>query len=358
MTKSLLVLVAAALGAAGCGVQERPAPALPPAPGHQQLLDTAAPAVVAIEAATADAVRHGSGFAISPDEVMTAAHVTAGAHDVRVRFAGGRVVPARVEGESLCHDRALLRLTGRPPMTILPLAGPGRVETDTGVDLLHYGFVAGKQPGRQPMSTAPLTVADPDVREPGLPARMPPLEHLQRLDGGAPAAASGAPLIDRSGRVTGMLVLGDRDDRQTYAVGSGDLRLGLPGLRDGQWDSLGLRLVPIAEIDLRTRFAADPDYGRYPGLGGLVERAIRRNRAQGLYVSDVAVRAPASGHVRPGTMITAVDGRRVRSVRAFCRAVESALPRGRLMLRGVTIDGGNQLEDVLSPWTSTVPTRR
>src|SRR3954471_23785259 len=175
--------LAATVALSGCGAEPRPVPPLPRPLDQAQMIKAASRGVVAIKVKTKDGVATGTGFVIGKDEILTAAHVTANAENITVRFRDRTVIPARLEGESICRDRALLKLTQDPPKgtPILPLGDGEPLASNSHLDLLHYGTVAAKKFGTQSMSTSPLTVANPNVPRPDLDASFPKLPNLIQL---------------------------------------------------------------------------------------------------------------------------------------------------------------------------------
>lgn len=351
-------LAVAAAVFTGCGSETRPAPPLPRPLTAQQLIDRASEGVVAIKVATERGEGIGTGWVVSPQQIMTAAHVVSGAQDIKVRFKDGAVVPARIVGESVCNDRALLELTQpQPNMTVLPLADAAPLDRNRRLDLLHYGSVAVSDFGSEEMTTSPLTVANPRIRTPDLGPGFPALTDLIQLQGVVPGGASGGAILDGNGRVSGMVVLGETQQSQAYALPIGQLRQALDGLRKGdRTDSLGLELTPISEIDLTELFRNDPDYGvlNPEVLASAVATVIERDGTEGLFIAGVVDSGPSQNQLAYGDMITDVNGVRVRSMADLCGVVQSAGAGDELTVRGYRINAGTTIDDLLRPWTSTV----
>ncbi len=348
---------AAALVVAGCGQEKRPTPKIPAPPTQQQVIDSAANGVVAIKARTENNVYIGTGWAVAPGQIITAAHVPYGAQNIKIRFKDGTVAPARIVGESVCNDRALLELTQDVPnMTILPMADGSQLNSNARVDLLHYGLSSSSDFGREQMQTNALTVANPRVQNPSLGAALPRLTDLIQFNGESPGGASGAPMLNADGRVVGVLTIGD--SRQTWALPIGQISQGLADLRAGdRSDSIGVEVRPFNDVDLPSVFANDPSY-QSSRLGRLVAAYIRAAHLEGLYVDGVADDGPANRKVFYGDMITHVNDVRVRSVRGMCGAIQSAAPGQKITIRGLTLNGGSTAKDVLSEWKETVRLRK
>lgn len=107
-----LLRAALLLGAIGVGWWLGRSSAPPPPPGwpsYAGVFDRVAPGVVNVSLDT-PAARVGSGFAVSPREVVTARHLVVDAQRVTVRDVQGRTLTAEVSGTDARTDLALLRL--------------------------------------------------------------------------------------------------------------------------------------------------------------------------------------------------------------------------------------------------------
>jgi S1-C subfamily serine protease len=358
MTKlPVAVAAAATLLVAGCGQSELPTPRVPNALTDQQLIDHAAKGVVAIRVKTATGEAVGTGWVVSPQEIITAAHVVSGAQEVTIRFKDGSRVPARVTGASMCNDRALLQLTREVPnMTVLPMASGEALDRNAKLDLIHYGTNAVTDFGHEELTTSPLTVANPRIHEPELGASFPGLTDLVQLQGVVPQGASGGAVLDADGLVRGMAVITETQQSQGYAVPVGQLRNALAAMRNGErTDSLGAELTPIGDIDLSELFGNDPDFTELdPDVYGEgIADIIERNDIAGLYISSVADNTPAAGNLGYGDMITQVNGVRVRTVKDLCGVLGSAGAGDSISISGSRINAGTP-EDVLNTWSATV----
>jgi S1-C subfamily serine protease len=157
----------------------------------------APPRIVAIAMTSpAGAAELATGFAAGGDRVVTVAHVLDGGGALTV---DGR--PARIVRVDRRDDLALLAVRG--------LRG-ARVRTHTGardVQLLLRGGARAARVRRAITATVRI--------EPAAPVRRPALD----LAADVAAGDSGAPLVDRSGRVAGVLFATSRGRAHTaYAV--------------------------------------------------------------------------------------------------------------------------------------------
>ena len=352
----------AALVAAGCARTPQPPPRLPAALSDQQLVERARTAVVAVLTRGPGGATTGTGFVVDAQRglVLTAAHVTQDAGNIKVRLADRTTRPARKIGEQKCGDISLLQIVGDVRgLTMLPLATGGRPAPETRGTLLHYGTnIEGF--GRQSMSTSRLTLSNPLVEHPELPSGLPPVAPLLQWQGVVPRGASGGAILDRHGLVLGMAVLGEREESQAYALRVEELRAALPALRRGvRQDLLGLSGLSVRDVDLGAVFAQDPDYSRLGGraLGGAVAAILRRNGVTGFYVTSAGGAAEDAG-VGYGDLVTHVNGTRVRSMRGLCGVLDSTTPGERVTVRGMRINSGTTIRDLFRPFRETLTTRR
>jgi S1-C subfamily serine protease len=161
------------------------------------LFEAVAPGVAVLTAGRAV----GAGFAVAPGLLLTAAHVVEGVSGLDVRLRDGRVVRGEVvERAAGGLDVALVRIPlDLPVLALAPSAGlrPGRVVATVGHPdgnrfTLGTGVVA-QEPGEGP---------DPALVRLQLPLR---------------PGASGGPVVDRAGRVVGVVALG-ASGTVTFAV--------------------------------------------------------------------------------------------------------------------------------------------
>ena len=170
------------------------------------------PAIVLVEASGG----RGSGFFVAPDTLLTNVHVVGRNSSVTIRRASGEVVPARVESTAPQVDIAVLKLSAidkMQPVLTLGSTGSARIGQEvfaigTALGLLQNTLTRGIVSGIRQTPTATLVQTDAAVN-PG---------------------NSGGPLIDRTGRVLGIVTMG-YTDRQglNFAVGIDHARTLLEG---------------------------------------------------------------------------------------------------------------------------------
>jgi len=182
------------------------------AASFESVIARAMPAIVLVEASG----NRGSGFFVAPDTLLTNVHVVGRNSSVTIRRASGEVVPARVESTAPQVDIAVLKLSATDktqPVLALGSTGNARIGQEvfaigTALGLLQNTLTRGIVSGIRQTATATLVQTDAAVN-PG---------------------NSGGPLIDRTGRVLGIVTMG-YTDRQglNFAVGIDHARALLEG---------------------------------------------------------------------------------------------------------------------------------
>lgn len=169
----------------------------------------AAAAVVKVEGTACGVGTQGSGWVIRADLVATNVHVIAGHHGTRVLVPGGQALSGRLVHVDATNDIALLRVPGLEPG---PLAVDTRPDFPRPVALTGY-------PRNGPLTATagtagpPRTVVSPDAYGRQMRPRV-----VMPLRGRVQPGESGGPVLDRRGRVLGMIFGGARDGAGGYAV--------------------------------------------------------------------------------------------------------------------------------------------
>jgi S1-C subfamily serine protease len=167
-----------------------PAPtSVPAASSLEEVVGASLPAVVAIEAGNA----RGSGFFVTPDTIVTNAHVVQGASFVTVRVAGGPPLSGNVATRANEVDLAIVRVAGgKTDQPAIPLGAMSDVRV--GQEVIAIGSPLGLL---QNTVTRGIVSA---VRSAGGVV-------LIQTDAAINHGNSGGPLIDRRGRVIGVTTL-------------------------------------------------------------------------------------------------------------------------------------------------------
>lgn len=169
------------------------------------------PSVVKIRAIapSCQKVLEGSGFVLSPDRVMTNAHVVAGANNVTVE-ASGNPYDATVVSYDPSVDIAILAVPNLPPP---PLAfADGAVKGGTDALVLGYpgggGFVATPARVREI-----IELSGPDIYRDATVNR-----EVYTIRATVEQGNSGGPLIDLNGKVLGVVFGAAVDNNDTGFV--------------------------------------------------------------------------------------------------------------------------------------------
>ncbi|MDQ1727185.1 MAG: hypothetical protein QOK14_1230 [Frankiaceae bacterium] len=156
----------------------------------------------------------GSGFPVSPEHVMTNAHVVAGVTKPTVTVPGGKDYRATVVLFDPQRDIAILYVPGLP---LAPLPIGSAVGTST------QGVVAG-YPESHPLTVVPARVRDRiQVRGPDIYHRHQATREIYSLNTVVRPGNSGGPLLSLDGAVLGIVFAESLEDPNTgYAVTAGE----------------------------------------------------------------------------------------------------------------------------------------
>jgi len=216
--------------------------------------------VIEEEGAELFPISHGTGFAVTPELVVTNAHVVAEARADRtlsigiVPSDGGSAIYGRLVAYSPGNDLALLATT--TPMSLSPLTISGG-ETSGAEAVTSVGFPMNVDRA-QGLDNRELFMPQPPVKSRGFLSGRRPTRDFDTILHTAPVARgnSGGPLLDDCGRVIGVNSFGAEssgtDAEFYFAVATSEL---IPFLRRNnvvpQVNSLPCR--SLAEIDAEER---------------------------------------------------------------------------------------------------------
>ena len=157
----------------------------------------------------------GSGFVVSPDRVVTNAHVVAGVSQPVVEMPDGGAMPGRVVYFDTRRDLAVLAVDNLPSQP-LPL---GR-DLPGGSQAAFAGYPHGG-----PFQSKPATVQDiATVLVPDIYGNNPSPEDIYRLAGDVQPGNSGGPLLTADGQVAGVVFAKATSDAEVgFAITMNDL---------------------------------------------------------------------------------------------------------------------------------------
>jgi S1-C subfamily serine protease len=275
-----------------------------------------------------DGVATGTGFLVDESgHIVTNDHVAAGGRVVTVQ-AGPRTrrVRARIVGRDPSTDLALLRVDPRDTPELAPLPLGDSDDVHVGDTAIAVGNPYGLQ---RTLTVGVVSSIDRSIDAPdGFP-----IDGAVQTDAAINPGNSGGPLLDRSGRVIGVLAQSESGSTGiAYAVPVDTLRRVIPELRRaGRVERAHLG---VATVELK------PDLARTLGL----------RSPEGLVVSEVTGGSPADdagvrearsierGAPRGGDVLLAIGGTRLAETADLTAALERLSP-GREVELTVLRDG-------------------
>ena len=231
-------------GATGAGVQdeaqssgaktaEAPPPTRPDRPvSWPRTINEITPSVVRLQVSSCFGDGEGSGFTVAPNLVVTNHHVVSGASAITLETPDGESAIGTVVGDAPARDLALVRASSSLGVPALELA---QATGQPGTEVAAMGYPVGL-----PITATRGTITglNRDIEiEGGL------LVGLMQTDAAVNPGNSGGPIIDKAGRVRGVVVA--RDD---LAEGTG---FGIPvdqvQERVGAWEGATAPIDMTAE---------------------------------------------------------------------------------------------------------------
>jgi S1-C subfamily serine protease len=262
----------------------------------------------------------GTGFIIGSDGVIvTNNHVVAGAQSIEVVFADDRKMPARVLGKDPTTDLAVVKVDSSG----LPTAALGDSnQLKVGDDVVAIGNALALEGGptvtRGIVSAVNRTItAENGVR----------LEHLIQTDTAINPGNSGGPLVNSAGEVVGIntAVAGDAQNIG-FSIAITPAKAIIDELRQGT-----TRSRPFLGVKM---FSVTPSIAQQLGI----------KVTSGALVAEVTPGSGAEGAgLRNGDVITAMDGKEVKSAEDVTAAVNAHKPGDEIK---VTFRRGDDTRDV------------
>jgi S1-C subfamily serine protease len=254
------------------------------------------PSVVQVEVAVRGERGIGSGVVFSSDgAVLTNDHVVEGASSIAVRLHDGRVLPARLLGRDPATDLAVVKVSATGLRSVR-FADSDAARVGEWVVAVGSPFGLGYSVTTGVLSAKGRGAVGANAVE----------DYLQ-TDASINPGNSGGPLVDLDGKVLGIntMIVG-RGQGIGFAVPSNLARpvaeqLAATGRVKRAWIGVGIQ-------DVTPELA--PDLGARAGAGALV--------------NDVAASGPgARGHLKPGDIVAAIDGKRLRDAQDLIREILS-----------------------------------
>ena len=259
-----------------------------------KVLASIEPSVVQIVVTTNQGQQEGTGFVISSaGEILTNAHVVAGATDVKVRLAKESTSrTATVVGADDNADVALLKVAG---LTNAPVATLGTVvTTKVGDPVVAIGYALGIQ-GDPTVTSGIVSALDRSAEQ---------LTGLIQTDAAINHGNSGGPLVNAAGEVIGI---------NTLSVGAGGTAV----------ENIGFAIT----IDDATAVADQLRSGKTPASAGFLGVGTTDSSTGdlGALVNSVSPGSAAEkAGVQTGDLITALDGHAVANSGSLGRLIRAA----------------------------------
>lgn len=317
----------------------------------QEIAERVSPAVVSIYTATAAnpfstegqqrEVPRGAGTGMiltSSGQVLTANHVVSGATSITVEIDGraGRY-SADVVGASPSADVALLQIQD---VSRLPTVRIGDSRTiQEGDEVVAIGNARGR--GSQASSgtvtalNRTIVVGDGD----GVLGRLNDLIQVSTL---IEEGQSGGPLVNSKAEVVGMVTAArraffrDEASRTAFAIPSSESRRIVDEVRAGRASST-IFIEPVGYMGI----AADE-------VGPAIAGRLGLSMASGVLVVNAYAGGPAAQAGIPrGSVITAVDGTTVRSIRGLSAAIHVHKPGETIRVTWVDQQGTHESDVTL-----------
>ncbi len=248
----------------------------------------------------------GSGFVISPDGlIVTNNHVIEGASEVKVHL-GDRDYTAQVKGADAATDLALLKINAGSGLKYLELGDSDRARVGDWVMVVGNPLNLNKTVTTGVISAKGRALGINDVS----------FENFLQTDAAINFGNSGGPLVNLQGRVVGIAsAINYGAENIGFAVPVNTLKDILPQLREKGKVSRGYLGISIQNLD-------------WPHA-----QAFGLTSTDGALVGDVVAGTPAANAgVEHGDIITAVDGRHIKTTRDLIDYVSAKGPHATVSL--------------------------
>ena len=236
----------------------------------------------------------GSGFVISPDGyIVTNNHVVEGVDEIKVHFADGKVLDAKIVGTDPKTDLALIQVSGAKNLAALPLG-----DSDS---ILPGDFVVAIGDPFGLDHTVTMGIVSAKGRELG----QGPYDDYIQTDAAINPGNSGGPLLDLSGAVIGInSAINPQANTIGFAVPINIAKDILPQLKASGSVTRGWLGVSIQEVT--------------PELAA----ALKLDVKQGALVAQTSPGSPADkAGLKRGDVIQSFNGKEVAKPRDLSRAV-------------------------------------
>ncbi|RSS55379.1 S1C family serine protease [Streptomyces sp. WAC01280] len=305
---------------------------------------SALPGVVTLHVSGGGSSGTGTGFVLdTKGHILTNNHVVDAAEssgDITVTFSSGETARAKIVGKDTGYDLAVVQVTGVSGLRPLPLGNSDNVRVGDPVVAIGAPFDLSNT-----VTSGIISAKERPITAGGEKGDGTDISYVDALQTDAPInpGNSGGPLLDSKGRVIGI----NSAIRAAGGSGDGD------GGGAGQPGSIGLGFaIPInqgkrvAEELINTGKATHPVIGvsldmEFNGDGARVGEKGKDGAA------SVTPGGPAAAAgLRPGDVITKVDGQRVHNGEELIVKIRAHRPGDKLRL--TLTRGGKELTKTLT----------
>ncbi len=251
----------------------------------------------------------GSGFIIDPSGyVVTNNHVVGQAESVRIELADGRDLPAKVVGTDPKTDLALLKIEAGNNLPTVSFGDSDRLRVGEWVLAMGNPFGLG--------GTATAGIVSARGRQIGAG----PYDDFIQTDAPINPGNSGGPLFNTAGEVVGV-------NTAIFSPSGGNIGIGF---------AVPSSLAQMVVAQLKEHGRVERGW-----LGVSMQRldpelaaALSAGETKGALIAGVERDGPAArAGLRPGDLVTAVDGRPIALPRDLAEAVAAVKPGGTITLR-------------------------
>ncbi|MGC8476535.1 MAG: Do family serine endopeptidase [Acetobacteraceae bacterium] len=266
-----------------------------PFPFNQFPFNQMHPQMQAVEA-------RGSGFIIDKSGlIVTNNHVVKGAERITVTFDDGKTVPAKVVGTDPRTDIALLKVSVGHPLPYLELGNSDKVEPGEWVIAIGNPFGLSETVTAGIVSALGRNIGDG------------PYDKFIQIDAPINEGNSGGPLLTQHGQVIGM-------NTAILSPSGGSVGIGF---------SIPSNMIRKITDDLRKYGHVTRGYigVEAQAISGAMSKALGLPDKDGALIAAVEPGTPAQrGGIRPGDVITAVNGAPIKNPRDLADHVAEVKP--------------------------------
>ncbi|WP_328905684.1 trypsin-like peptidase domain-containing protein [Streptomyces sp. NBC_00234] len=289
---------------------------------------SALPSVVTLHVSGAGESGTGTGFVLDDDgHILTNNHVVAPAGsngDITVTFSGGETASAEIVGKDSGYDLAVVRVKGVSGLKPLPLGNSDNVQVGDPVVAIGAPFDLSNT-----VTSGIISAKERPITAGGEKGDGTDVSYVDAIQTDAPInpGNSGGPLVDAQAHVIGI----------NSAIRAADSGTGLEG---GQSGSIGLGFaIPINQGKRVAEELINSGRATHPVIGVTLDMKYAGDGAKvGTKGSDGGSAVTAGGPgakagIKPGDVITEVDGARVHSGEELIVKIRAHRPGDRLGLK-------------------------